>query len=196
MAIIYRYVDLYDSQVKYVGIVYAENRSLEKRVNEHQVNDEWCKKGCWKVEYLNKKIENRTDAEFLESHYISKFGADKYYNKRKCGWGESKLIKDVDDKWSTYKIFKDNHPIKYNLPISVKKACSFAEDIFSITEQIFEYEGKKQNLLDLVKSIDEKLLYLYCRENELKNDESKKKELMQAIMNSSKTIDEVLAFLK
>ncbi len=35
MAKVYRYIDMRDNLIKYVGIVYGENRTLEQRHKEH-----------------------------------------------------------------------------------------------------------------------------------------------------------------
>ncbi len=103
MAIVYRYTDINDEKIKYVGIVWSGNRTLKQRDEEHRANDEWCKCGKWRVEYLKKEVNNRTDAEALESHYISKFGTDQFFNTRKAGWGTSEIINDSDDEWALYR---------------------------------------------------------------------------------------------
>ena len=103
MAIVYRYTDLDDEQIKYVGIVWSGNRTLKQRDDEHRKNDDWCRNGHWKVEYLKKDVKNRTDAEALESHYVNKFGSDQYYNVRKAGWGISNIIDDSNDEWVTFR---------------------------------------------------------------------------------------------
>ena len=35
MGVVYRYIDLNDNQIKYVGIVWSGNRTLKQRVEEH-----------------------------------------------------------------------------------------------------------------------------------------------------------------
>lgn len=39
MAIVYRYIDLRDNIIKYVRIVWANNRTLDDRIREHSAND-------------------------------------------------------------------------------------------------------------------------------------------------------------
>ena len=56
MAVIYRYTDLYDGIIKYVGIVWSDNRTLFDRVKEHR-SDEWYNEGRWKIEYLQKSLK-------------------------------------------------------------------------------------------------------------------------------------------
>jgi len=108
MAIVYKYTDLYDDVVKYVGIVWSDNRTLADRVREHQ-SDDWYEKGRWKIEYLVKSISSRTDAELLERHYISKYETYKWYNKSKAHWGECTLFEDYEDKWLLH--WKDKDPM-------------------------------------------------------------------------------------
>ena len=102
MAIIYRYTDLLDETIKYVGIVWSGNRTLKQRVSEHRRNDGWCKNAAWRIEYLKKDVHSRTDAEMLEGHYIAKFGTDQFYNVRKNGWGLSDYIDDSCDEWELF----------------------------------------------------------------------------------------------
>lgn len=84
MAYVYRYTDLSDGIIKYVGIVWSENRTLEQRIKEHR-KDKWYQGTQWKIEFISENIQSRTDAEYLESHFISLFGTDKYFNTKKEG---------------------------------------------------------------------------------------------------------------
>lgn len=103
MAVVYRYVDLHDEVIKYVGIVWSENRTLKQRVKEHSEQDDWCIGGCWRVEYLQKEVKSRIDAELLEAHYISKFKTNEWYNVSKANWGTSELLQDdPDEEWKEY----------------------------------------------------------------------------------------------
>lgn len=100
MACIYRYTDLADNIIKYVGIVWSDNRTLKQRLYEHSKNDEWCKNGNFKIEYI--KVKSRTDAEFLEAHYISLYHTDKYYNDSKSEWGISSFVPYKESDWKEY----------------------------------------------------------------------------------------------
>ena len=100
MACIYRYTDLADNIIKYIGIVWSVNRTLKQRLYEHSKNDEWCKNGKFKIEYI--KIQSRTDAEFLEAHYISLYHTDKYYNDSKSEWGISSFVPYKESDWQEY----------------------------------------------------------------------------------------------
>lgn len=101
MGYIYRYTDCNDGIIKYVGIVWSDNRKLSQRINEHQ-DDYWYNKGDWKIEYLEKDISSRTDAEYIESHLISLYHTDKWFNRSKAEWGVSSYI-DIDESdWKDY----------------------------------------------------------------------------------------------
>lgn len=102
MAYVYRYTDLSDGIIKYVGIVWSEARTLEQRINEHQ-KEKWCLGKKWKIEFICEDIETRTDAEYFESHYISLFKTDCWFNKSKRRWGTSKYLPKRND-WEIYKI--------------------------------------------------------------------------------------------
>lgn len=107
MGFIYRYIDLTDETIKYVGNVYGRNRSLKKRIEEHLKRDVWC----WNAPYRVDFIENdwsRTDLEYLESHFISLYSTWKYYNKAKTKWGVSDFIPDIEEKWKYYGVINEN----------------------------------------------------------------------------------------
>lgn len=110
MAYVYRYTDLSDGIIKYVGIVWSENRTLDQRINEHK-KDEWYSGKNWKIEFICEDIESRTDAEYFESHYISLFKTDSWFNRSKCGWGISKYLPKRND-WCLYDTEKADLRVK------------------------------------------------------------------------------------
>ena len=99
MAWVYRYTDLSDNIIKYIGIVWGKNRTLKQRLIEHKKNDDWCKSKNYKIEYIEQDIDNRTDAEYFEAHYISLYNTDHYYNIKKAGWGISKYLPNRENDW-------------------------------------------------------------------------------------------------
>jgi hypothetical protein len=104
MAYVYRYIDLEDNIVKYVGIVWGENRTLYQRINEHKLYDDWTINKNFKIEYTKTNIKTRTDAEYFEAHYISLYKTDKWFNKSKSGWGVSTfLLSHNEEEWVEYK---------------------------------------------------------------------------------------------
>ena len=113
MGYIYRYTDLADNVVKYIGIVYA-NRPLCKRLDEHQKNDKWCLKSKYKIDFI--EFDSSSTLEALESHLITLYGTDKYYNIQKTNWGLCEFIPDINDKWIEYcqeNITKESRHNKY-----------------------------------------------------------------------------------
>lgn len=92
---VYRYIDADDGIVKYVGIVYKN--SLDKRIQDHYYTDDWCFGKRWTIEYF--ECDTRSEAEAFESHLISLYGSDKYYNKAKSNWGINRFLPDVEKLW-------------------------------------------------------------------------------------------------
>lgn len=95
---IYRYVDVIEDMVAYVGIVYP-GHSLRTRINKELRDFEWIDDGVFKIEYQALDI-SQTDLQALEAHLISKYGA--FYNIQKTNWGMSSFL-DVDEsKWQDF----------------------------------------------------------------------------------------------
>jgi len=140
MAVVYRYVDLHDEVIKYVGIVWSENRTLKQRVKEHSEQDDWCIGGCWRVEYLQKEVKSRIDAELLEAHYISKFKTNEWYNVSKANWGTSELLQDdPDEEWKEYETIGNIKP---------SDMIETHEEGFACIEDGFlEFYDEKQNFI-------------------------------------------------
>lgn len=95
---VYRYTDLHDNTVKYVGIV--RKSALEKRIMQHSYRDNWCKSGVWKVEYF--ECETQSEAEAFEAHLIELYGTWKYFNKVKAHWGINRFLPDVEMWWKPF----------------------------------------------------------------------------------------------
>lgn len=104
MAYVYRYIDNSDGIIKYVGIVYGKGRTLQQRIYEHKIKDDWCRNRDFTIEYITENINTRTDAEFFESHYISLYGTDKYFNTHKSGWGISSYLPNRENDWIKYDV--------------------------------------------------------------------------------------------
>ena len=132
MAYVYRYIDNLDGIIKYIGIVWSKDRTLTQRVYEHQRNDDWCKSGSFTIEYIEENINSRTDAEYFESHYISLYGTDKYYNDKKSGWGVSSFLPDRESEWKKYdSSFKENIIKGETLP-AIDMAKSLTDELFML----------------------------------------------------------------
>ena len=100
--IVYRYVDVENNKIVYVGI--AGKGTMKQRMHCHKSFDEWSEKHSMKIEYF--ECDNKSEAEAFESHLISLYGTDKYYNKYKSGWGINRYLPDVEDKWM---VWEDAH---------------------------------------------------------------------------------------
>ena len=110
---IYRYRDLEDNKIKYIGLVYGDNKKdLRKRIKQHKLDIEFCHNNLehwylsmkeYEVDVLTPKVvKTKNDAEMLEGHFISVYGTQNYLNKAKSNWGESSYLKDVEFDWIPY----------------------------------------------------------------------------------------------
>ena len=102
---VYRYTDVEEEIIKYVGIV--KKGKLAGRLANHEHDDEWCKNKGWFIEFF--ECDTISEAEAFESHLISLYGTDKYYNIQKRGWGLNKYMPDVEKWWkpATYPVCSD-----------------------------------------------------------------------------------------
>lgn len=95
---VYKYTDLQDGTVKYVGIIRTDS-NFPMRFIQHK-SDRWHKTSYWHIEYF--EVETVTDAEAIEGHLIWLYGTGEYYNKAKTTWGKCTFIPEADFLWSTY----------------------------------------------------------------------------------------------
>ena len=98
MPYVYKYTDLQDGTVKYVGIIRTDS-NFPMRFIQHK-SDRWHKTSYWHIEYF--EVETITDAEAIEGHLIWLYGTGEYYNKAKTTWGKCTFIPEADLLWSTY----------------------------------------------------------------------------------------------
>lgn len=159
MYYVYRYTDLSDGIIKYVGIVYSKPRTLKQRVVEHLI-DSWCDRRNYnyKVEYFTEGLNSRTDCEVWESHLIAKYQTYKWNNISKADWGLATCLVGKEDeiKWKEFKLFeipkpdyivgicKDNH--MFSMIYSKVSSCSGKQH---------QYKSLWNNLNEAFKLIDE-----------------------------------------
>lgn len=94
MEYVYKYTDLSDGIVKYVGIT----NNMAARVYQHTL-DKLGKIKSWNIEYA--EYPTRADVEFLEGHLISLYGTATYFNVAKSGFGKCSF--DIGDiRWQRY----------------------------------------------------------------------------------------------
>lgn len=141
MSIVYRYINKQTRQIEYIGIVYSDKKTLEKRVVEHSKEEKFQGKD-WKIQYF--ECENRSVVEAWESHLIEKYETYKHLNICKKGWGSNPYIPNDESLWQDYteeaqKIIKksinDVFKEQYNIDI---------DDIFDFTNGRFIKIFKKQ----------------------------------------------------
>lgn len=98
---VYRYRDINDGIVKYIGIV--DDGTLPTRHKQHR-KEEWYKNGHFICEYI--QLNNKSETEAMESHLISYYNTDKFYNRSKAGWGLNSMIPTPNE--SEWKIVPDD----------------------------------------------------------------------------------------
>jgi hypothetical protein len=132
---VYRYIDMSDGTIKYVGIVC--NGTVANRHKAHS-KEEWYVDGQYLVEYI--VVNNRSEAEAIESHLISLYGTDQYYNKAKTGWGINALLPTEFD-WKPVITTIDD------LVKDIQSSCNYYDD---------KYNGKipTDRIRDYIKEID------------------------------------------
>lgn len=154
MVEVYRYIDVSDETVKYIGIVYSAYSTVLKRVYQHH-NDAWFIGIVWRVERLCLNLDNlsRTDVECIEGHFISRFGTDKWYNRKKAGWGESALYNEV----LKHNVFEEHWEVVEDNSISGtsingRNLCMSEKDASfkSINDDIASFQGQKNVFSSLV----------------------------------------------
>ena len=83
MGYVYRYTDLNDNIIKYVGIS-KNKRSLINRITNHQSDYWYSFSDKWKIEFIDLgevfNAPSRTDMEYFEAHLINLYETGKYGN--------------------------------------------------------------------------------------------------------------------
>lgn len=192
MGYVYRYRDNTDGIIKYVGIVYGNTRTLEMRCNEHLLNDEWCNTN-FTIEYITEDIDNRSEAECFESHYISLYGTDKYFNKTKLGWGINKYLPDREKDFLVYSLPFDNVEIKkiYEVWHSYVAQINVYE-----SEDCYKYVDKRRKGVIAKKDIEKHCgsrLYTFDKEKAYLHI---KKNVLQSIKQHEDSINKLNKQLK
>jgi hypothetical protein len=130
---VYRYRDMDDGIIKYVGIV--RNGLLSDRILGHFYDDKWAKDKVWQVDYF--KCDTQSEVEAFEGHLIALYGTDKYLNIQKAGWGLNKYLPDVEDWWrpALIPVFADTKTLNRSIELrgllrngNVEKAIEMLDD--------------------------------------------------------------------
>ena len=141
MQCVYRFTDLKDNIIKYVGIVHGNDRSLKERTYERLQYDKWCLNTDWRVDYII--VNSRSEAESLESHFIAVYNTGNYFNKAKSEWGINSFMLNIEFDWKEYCIIsgkmvelaeddQDHYPLRFTrigLSINWKSEVEFQEAV-------------------------------------------------------------------
>lgn len=112
---VYKYTDMSDGIVKYVGIVH--HGSLPTRHKQH-MREDWYKQGNFLCEYI--EVNNQSEAEAIESHLITLYETHKYYNRAKSDWGLNSYLPNEYD-------WKPIVPTYEEIVNQIQSHCSYAE---------------------------------------------------------------------
>lgn len=148
MEFVYRYLE--GCAVVYIGIT----NNLENRIRQHKF-DKLGRVVSPRIQYIC--VENRADAEMLETYLINHFGTGKYYNVAKSNKGPVSFLDSAVGAMN----WRDYHP---GTPI-VQEIFKVSQDTKVVTEyvevnrggrsiaqQIRETDAKLQETLDYVES--------------------------------------------
>lgn len=183
MAFVYRYIDKADMQIKYVGIVWGETRTLAQRLIEHQTEPKF-KNHEWIIEYIYEDITTRTDAEYYEAHFISLYQTDKHLNVSKAGWGVSKFIPERND-WIEYdgdELKKVSKETKKKIDILKKENAKLMRKIKSLEKENSSYCDLIEELIRENSSLNRNIEYM---KEERKRFEAKIHNLELSLINAN-----------
>lgn len=136
--IVYRYTDLYDGVIKYVGIT---SRPLSQRVREHKMNEPWEKTSKWLIEYF--RVATKSEMEAWESHLIAEYHTDQYYNTAKSGWGQIQKFQSQTPKWRAYS-YSDK---VIDFPVEKLPRLDNTDDLISESQILYECNWNHLDLL-------------------------------------------------
>lgn len=139
MFAIYRYVDLKDEIIKYIGIVWGEKQTLFDRIYAHECQGQFWGYN-WHVDFI--ELTSRTECECLEAHFITLYRTDKYLNIAKTGWGLCSFVpKNLEwqpyyEKEYTYSPKENETAILYSPLAQRPKVCKSKKKYKSTIEMI------------------------------------------------------------
>lgn len=160
--IVYRYIDLKDKIIKYVGIT---ERKLQQRVNEHKKNDSWTNQQHWKIEYFF--VNSKSTMEAWESHLIAEYESFRWYNIAKKSWGVIDALREVTPQWRIFSI--DDCVVDFpfeQLPFLLPDNCSglvsdsFLMEKYGKSKEEIYMEIKERKLSPLAITEGNTLLFL------------------------------------
>lgn len=121
---VYRYIDIATEIIKYVGIV-CKKKDIGDRVAEHRRDDAWFTQCEWRIEYI--EVENQSVAEAIESHLISLWRTDKWFNQMKAGWGVNPYLPKEFEGWAVWVpklTYKDYTGQRFGKLVAIKRVAN------------------------------------------------------------------------
>lgn len=97
MFYVYRYIDIFDNIIKYIGKV--TEQELCQRIRQHSYEEKF-QNSDWRIEYI--VCKTRTQADAYESHFIAKYKTYRFLNVAKANWGIMPELEGVHFKWISY----------------------------------------------------------------------------------------------
>lgn len=139
---LYVYKDKSNGIIKYVG----RTKNLKQRIAQHS-NEEKFKGFDWEISYIECSSISQADA--LESHFISLYHTDLWLNEAKSGWG---IIPEFENIALNWKKYKNKMPkIKYS---NLSKHCSKISTI-----GMYDFLDNARNIiLDCIENRDREYL--------------------------------------
>ena len=177
MKYVYRYTDLSDGIIKYVGIVCRKcEDGLQRRIKEHAQNDVWTFNKSWKIEYI--EVETLNDAHSLESHFIAKYNTSDWYNIQSAKEGLLSFIND-DFEWKV---------AEECLMVEAKKIQKYSND--KIKEILHLRESLARRMGEITTSIKIITNFLENKDYSLFSEDVLRKDLKELI----ETRDRIIQF--
>ena len=142
---VYRYVGK-NGETVYVGIT----NNMDKRVEQH-THDKLSVLRNPIIEYF--AVENRCDAEILETYLINHYDTGKHYNVKKANRGDVSFLKDVEFPWVRYG--SGDEPKKFHVKqnvVRVKEKVVFRNSGDSITSIIKEGDERVHEIMEECKA--------------------------------------------
>ena len=139
---VYEYIDKNDNLVKYVGIV--NKQTLLERHNQHLYNDKWCNEKDFYIRFI--VVNNRSEAEALESHLIALHKTYNYYNKAKTGWGINSLLLSYTPNWLVFSPEKCRKTLKSSKAIIGEQSCIKKERKNKLVDKNKRHMKRKCNI--------------------------------------------------
>lgn len=148
---VYKYVDIKDQKVKYVG----KTTNINKRIKDHE-RDKWFLNSTYDIYYI--ECNTKADMDCLETYFIGYYGSCEYYNVAK-NWGNVTLNLTIDEnQWILYLNPKDQQ---------IKRLEERRENIRKLKKDIISLDVEISKLQDSIKNKEKAIASLNSNNNNL-----------------------------